>query len=128
MDATPRCPRFGTSDNRRKRSWAHLAAGSGTIVRLFCFQSRMRPYAGHGCTSWILARRARGGGSLILNADKDRKEGRGHDTSKAGDKVTSEKARSGKKKDVGSALRTAYQRVVNEEIPPDLIDLLGKLG
>jgi hypothetical protein len=41
---------------------------------------------------------------------------------------------SGKKKkgaagpDVGQALRSAYQRTVNEQIPPDLLDLLGKLG
>lgn len=84
------------------------------------------------------ARRARGGGSLILNVSKDRKEGRGRDMSEAGEKIASEKtesekaasekARTGKKKDVGTALRTAYDRVVNEEIPPDLLDLLGKLG
>ncbi len=39
----------------------------------------------------------------------------------------------GKKKgtdapDVGHALRSAYERTVNEQIPPDLLDLLGKLG
>jgi hypothetical protein len=28
---------------------------------------------------------------------------------------------------VGQALRSAYQRTVNEEIPSDLLDLLGKL-
>lgn len=30
--------------------------------------------------------------------------------------------------DVGEALRSAYQRTINEQIPPDLLDLLGKLG
>jgi hypothetical protein len=30
--------------------------------------------------------------------------------------------------DVGNALRSVYQRTVNESIPPDLLDLLGKLG
>jgi hypothetical protein len=30
--------------------------------------------------------------------------------------------------DVGSALRSAYQRTIDEQIPPDLLDLLGKLG
>ena len=30
--------------------------------------------------------------------------------------------------DVGSALRTVYQRTIDEQIPPDLLDLLGKLG
>jgi len=28
---------------------------------------------------------------------------------------------------VGQALRSAYQRTVNEDIPDDLLDLLGKL-
>lgn len=30
--------------------------------------------------------------------------------------------------DLGQALRSAYQRTVEEQIPPDLLDLLGKLG
>lgn len=30
--------------------------------------------------------------------------------------------------DVGNALRSAYQRVVAEDIPPEMLDLLGKLG
>jgi hypothetical protein len=30
--------------------------------------------------------------------------------------------------EVGNALRSVYQRTVNEDIPPDLLDLLGKLG
>lgn len=28
---------------------------------------------------------------------------------------------------LGSALRSAYQRTVDEEIPPEMLDLLGKL-
>jgi hypothetical protein len=30
--------------------------------------------------------------------------------------------------EVGSALRSAYDRVVDEDIPPEMLDLLGKLG
>jgi hypothetical protein len=30
--------------------------------------------------------------------------------------------------EVGSALRSAYQQTVNERIPEDLLDLLGKLS
>jgi hypothetical protein len=30
--------------------------------------------------------------------------------------------------EVGSALRSAYQQTVNERIPADLLDLLGKLN
>jgi hypothetical protein len=40
-------------------------------------------------------------------------------------------SRQSKKKgtgDVGNALRSVYQRTVEERIPPDLLDLLGKLG
>ena len=30
--------------------------------------------------------------------------------------------------DVGHALRAAYQRMVDEDIPPEMLGLLGKLG
>lgn len=30
--------------------------------------------------------------------------------------------------EVGAALRSVYQRTVDEEIPPEMLDLLGKLG
>ena len=30
--------------------------------------------------------------------------------------------------DVGGALRSAYRRIIDEEIPPEMLDLLGKLG
>lgn len=30
-------------------------------------------------------------------------------------------------KDVGDALRSVYDRAVNEDIPPEMLDLLGKL-
>jgi hypothetical protein len=30
--------------------------------------------------------------------------------------------------EVGHALRSAYQRMVEEDIPPEMLDLLGKLG
>ena len=30
--------------------------------------------------------------------------------------------------EVGDALRTVYQRTINEDIPPEMLDLLGKLG
>jgi hypothetical protein len=40
-------------------------------------------------------------------------------------------ARRGKRPDhpeLGTALRSVYQRTVDEDVPPDLLDLLGKLG
>ncbi len=30
--------------------------------------------------------------------------------------------------EVGNALRTVYQRTIDEDIPPEFLDLLGKLG
>lgn len=30
--------------------------------------------------------------------------------------------------EVGHALRAAYQRMIDEDIPPEMLDLLGKLG
>lgn len=30
--------------------------------------------------------------------------------------------------EVGHALRSAYDQAVNEDIPPEMLDLLGKLG
>lgn len=30
--------------------------------------------------------------------------------------------------DVGNALRKAYDQTVREDIPPEMLDLLGKLG
>lgn len=53
------------------------------------------------------------------------KGGRGGDGAKS-DSGKAKKA--GGKADVGNALRTVYQRTVNEDIPPEMLDLLGKLG
>jgi len=36
--------------------------------------------------------------------------------------------RSGESVEVGQALRAAYERTVSESIPPEMLDLLGKLG
>ena len=38
------------------------------------------------------------------------------------------KRKSGGGGEVGDALRTVYQRTINEDIPPEMLDLLGKLG
>lgn len=36
--------------------------------------------------------------------------------------------RKGQPSQVGDALRTVYQRTIDEDIPPEMLDLLGKLG
>lgn len=30
--------------------------------------------------------------------------------------------------EIGDALKSVYQRTINEDIPPEMLDLLGKLG
>lgn len=45
--------------------------------------------------------------------------------------MTAKKTNRGKRGDspeVGLALRSAYQRTIDESIPPEMLDLLGKLG
>ncbi len=55
------------------------------------------------------------------------KTNQGPDTRSGKDKQPSKRKSAGSA-EVGNALRTVYQRTVNEDIPPDLLDLLGKLG
>ena len=38
------------------------------------------------------------------------------------------KKKRGHSPEVGHALRAAYQRTIDEDVPSDLLDLLGKLG
>jgi hypothetical protein len=38
------------------------------------------------------------------------------------------KKKRGGSPEVGHALRAAYQQAVSEDIPPEMLDLLGKLG
>lgn len=48
------------------------------------------------------------------------------------DKEAAESGSRGRKRGpsdgVGDALRSAYQRTLKEDIPPEMLDLLGKLG
>jgi hypothetical protein len=37
-------------------------------------------------------------------------------------------SKTGPTRDVGGALRSVYQRTIEEEIPAEMLDLLGKLG
>ena len=59
-----------------------------------------------------------------------RRHGRceGHDLNKSRDENDKVKPRGRKaERDLGSALKTAYERTLREDIPQDLLDLLGKL-
>jgi hypothetical protein len=91
-----------------------------------------------GCGSGVLAgicHKASGRGAdregkkiLAFENDKDRRRKTDHPQ-----KAQSEDAPRGRRKrgttpEVGHALRAAYQQAVSESIPPEMLDLLGKLG
>lgn len=61
----------------------------------------------------------RGRGTLALNDDKKTKSSRRAQGAGSGDKAADG--------NVGHALRSVYSRTVSEDIPPELLDLLGKL-
>ena len=56
---------------------------------------------------------------------KARKEPAGSTSHIPADRRGSKRAPSS---EVGSALRSVYDRALNEDIPPEMLDLLGKLG
>ena len=66
---------------------------------------------------------------MSFQADKDSQRRRKPETETD---QSSSPARPRKKRaepnDVGDALRSAYQRTLDENIPPEMLDLLGKLG
>lgn len=78
---------------------------------------------GHWPQGWV---------HLTFAREKDGGRRGNPDQSAESDDISTTTARSKKKRgdtpEVGQALRTVYQRTVEEDIPPDLLDLLGKLG
>jgi hypothetical protein len=75
------------------------------------------------------ARRCREG-FTILSFEDDRDRRRKSDTTVHGETPEPPKARKkrGSSPEVGHALRAAYQQAISEDIPPEMLDLLGKLG
>ena len=70
------------------------------------------------------------GRDLAFEKDRDGDRGRqGEEEAKNG---PLEKQKDKKKRppapEVGNALRAAYEQTVSEDIPPEMLDLLGKLG
>ncbi len=59
--------------------------------------------------------------------DVDRKR-RSEEASDSRPAKPKSKKKSTSSAEVGGALRSIYQRTIDEDIPPDLLDLLGKLG
>ncbi|HEY0626638.1 MAG TPA: hypothetical protein VGD10_07875 [Allosphingosinicella sp.] len=71
-------------------------------------------------------------GVTNLAVEDDRDDERGRKPALHTKKESLEKSSFKKKRpvapEVGNALRSAYEQTVNEDIPPEMLDLLGKLG
>ena len=67
---------------------------------------------------------------MTFNNDLERERRRKAEGDNAAEPDTSRKPRNKKKQsgDVGDALRSVYERAIAEDIPPEMLDLLGKLG
>lgn len=65
-------------------------------------------------------------GTSVLSVDDNKKGASRPDKSPRSAKVSGRKMIT-QDSNVGNALRSAYQQTVNEDVPPEFLDLLGKL-
>jgi hypothetical protein len=76
---------------------------------------------------WQSAILGRGGPLNFENElDRDRQK-KTRDQSSTADEAPPPRKRRGQPSEVGDALRTVYQHTIDEAIPPEMLDLLGKL-
>jgi hypothetical protein len=68
----------------------------------------------------------RGNGSPVAASKKLDQDGAPRASAKQG--KSKDKSPAGKNPAVGEALRSIYQRTIDESVPQEMIDLLGKLG
>lgn len=59
--------------------------------------------------------------------DRDRRRKSEEEDSQGSTELRQPRKRKGQTAEVGDALRTVYQRAIDEDIPPEMLDLLGKL-
>ena len=64
---------------------------------------------------------------MSFDSDKDRRRKPGPASDVSEDQFKARRKRA-PRTEVGQALRAAYQQAVSEDIPPEMLDLLGKLG
>jgi hypothetical protein len=72
--------------------------------------------------------RPRGVVILAFENDKYRRRKTDHPAPTSTDENPKAAKKRGQTPEVGTALRAAYQQAVSEDIPPEMLDLLGKLG
>jgi hypothetical protein len=66
--------------------------------------------------------------SFVVEQDRERRRKSEDDPAGSKEPRRDARRRKGQPSEVGDALRTVYQRAVEEDIPPEMLDLLGKLG
>jgi hypothetical protein len=65
---------------------------------------------------------------LTFEDDRDRRRKADHIAETSAPDTPRPRRRRGSTPEVGQALRAAYDQAVKEDIPPEMLDLLGKLG
>jgi Anti-sigma factor NepR len=66
--------------------------------------------------------------TLTDEVDRERRRKTDNKASSSADESRRSKPRKGEPGEIGTALRTVYQTTVQEDIPSEMLDLLGKLG
>lgn len=65
---------------------------------------------------------------MNLQYDKDAESRRKNENLPEKGPASNPKSQKRAPAELGNALRSVYQQTVNEDIPPEMLDLLGKLG
>ena len=65
---------------------------------------------------------------MSFEDDRDRRRRTGSVSQPDAVEAPKAKKKRGASPEVGHALRAAYQQAISEDIPPEMLDLLGKLG
>lgn len=65
---------------------------------------------------------------MAFQNDNDRRRKTDQPQQPQGNEAPRTRRKRGSSPEVGHALRAAYQQAVSEDIPPEMLDLLGKLG
>lgn len=112
--------------------------GGGTIIHHFCFNRDYEPLCARNDA---VAPVVTGGlsvddgiirvgefGLSLEDDDKDRRRKSPSNTDAAGQGNIRPSRKKAPAPEVGQALRSVYQRTIDETIPPEMLDLLGKLG
>lgn len=60
--------------------------------------------------------------------DRERRRKPDNGASPSSGEAPKPRKKKGQTGEFGDALRSVYQRTINEDIPPEMLDLLGKLG